>query len=88
MSKKLSKAGLIIAGFCPAIFVLLALLSILIPGCVIGGSGGPAFGCHILGISFDWLITWATPAFVFSFFTVPIGVLVTLVASFWPNGSS
>lgn len=78
----LVKAGVFIAVSCPLVFGVLTGLSLLIPGCVIGGSGGPAFGCQVLGISFNWLISWATPAFVFSFFSIPIGVLVGVVGSF------
>jgi hypothetical protein len=88
MFNKVIKAGLLIAGIFPLVFLLLAGLSSLIPGCTIGGSGGPAFGCQVLGVGFDWLITWATPAFVFSIFTVPIGLLVALVGAFLPDKSA
>jgi hypothetical protein len=68
--------GLIIAAFGPLMFAALALFAQLMPGCVLGGSGGPAYGCTLIGVSFNWLISWATPMFVISFFTVPIGVLI------------
>jgi hypothetical protein len=71
-------AGLVIAALGPLLFGALALFAQLMPGCVIGGSGGPAYGCTLIGVSFNWLITWATPMFVISFFTVPIGVLITV----------
>lgn len=69
-------AGLIVAVAGPLIFGVLALLSLLMPECVLGGSGGPAYGCKLVGISFNWLISWATPVFVLSFFTVPAGLLI------------
>ena len=87
-SRMIVRAGVFIAASFPVVFLLLAALSSLIPGCTIGGSGGPAFGCRVLGISIDWLVTFATPAFVFSFFTVPIGLLICLGGSFWPGKSS
>lgn len=83
MSKKIIKVGFFIAGTFPAIFIVLAVLSALIPGCSLGGSGGPAFGCKVLSISFNWLIGFATPAFVISFFTVPIGLLILLIGAIW-----
>jgi hypothetical protein len=88
VSTKIVRAGAFIAAIFPAVFLLLAGFSSLISGCTIGGSGRPAFGCKVLGISFNWLITFATPAFVFSFFTVPLGLLVCLVGAFWPDRSS
>ncbi len=82
MSRNSLKAGLIVAAICPAVFIVTAGLSSLMPGCSLGGSGGPAHGCAVLGISFDWLIGFATPAFVYSFFTVPIGLLICFIGSF------
>ena len=87
-SGKFVRTGVFIAAFFPLVFLLLAGISLLIPGCTIGGSGGPAFGCKVLGISLNWLITFATPAFVFSFFAVPIGLLICLIGAFLPNKSS
>lgn len=84
---KLFKAGLIVAGICPVVFFALAGLSSLLPGCVPGGSGGPAFGCYFLSMNLNWLISFVTPAFTFSFFTVPIGLLLCLVSAFLPDKS-
>jgi hypothetical protein len=88
MAKTVIKVGLVVAGIFPSIFIVLVGLSALMPGCSLGGSGGPAFGCKLLGISFDWLIGWATPAFVISFFTVPIGLLTFLIGACLPGKSS
>lgn len=76
MAGRILIAGLAVAAFGPLVFGVLVLFSQLMPGCVIGGSGGPAYGCTLGGVGFNWLITWATPMFVISFFTVPIGVLI------------
>jgi hypothetical protein len=88
MSRGSFKAGLIIAAICPAVFIITAALSLLMPGCSLGGSGGPAGGCAVLGVSFNWLIGFATPAFVFSFFTVPIGLFIVFVGAFFSDKSS
>jgi len=88
MTNKITKVGMFIAAVFPLAFVILAGLSALIPGCVPGGSGGPAYGCFVLGISLNWLINFVTLSFVISFFSVPIGLLVCLVGSFFPNKSS
>lgn len=87
MRRKLFKAGLIVAGICPVVFFVLAGLSSLLPGCTPGGSGGPAFGCYFLGMNLNWLINFVTPAFIFSFFTVPAGLLLCLGSSFLPDKS-
>ena len=79
MSRKIAIFGAATAAFFPFAFLILALFAQAIPGCVIGGSGEPAYGCAIWGLSFNWLITWATPAFASSFFTVPLGLLLLLV---------
>jgi hypothetical protein len=76
MAARIVIVGLGIAALGPLTFWALAQFSQVMPGCVIGGSGGPAYGCTLMGVSFDWLITWATPIFVISFFTVPIGLLI------------
>jgi hypothetical protein len=83
MSRKSTKTGLFVAGVFPAIFIILAVLSSLMPGCSIGGSGGPASGCFVLGISFNWLINFATLAALISIFTVPIGLLICFIGVFW-----
>lgn len=74
------RTALAITAFFPLLFVLLAAFSQLMPGCSLGGSGGPAYGCSLFGIGFNWLVGLATPAFVISFFTVPLGVIFTIVA--------
>jgi hypothetical protein len=81
MAAKIAIAGVVIALLPPLAFGALALFAHFIPGCSLGGSGGPAYGCSILGIGFNWLISWATPAFVISFFSIPIGMLVTVVGA-------
>jgi len=88
MSNKTITVGLLIAAAFPLTFAVLAGLSSLIPGCVPGGSGGPAYGCLVFGISLNWLINFVTLTFVISFFSVPIGILICLVGAFLPNKSS
>ena len=52
----------------------------LMPGCT-GGSSGPAAGCYLLGaVNLNWLVQLGTLAFVASFITVPVGVLVFILA--------
>ena len=76
MAGRIVVAGVVVAAFGPLAFGVLAFFSQLMPGCVIGGSGGPAYGCMLVGVNFNWLITWATPMFVISFFSVPIGLVI------------
>lgn len=76
MPLKVVIAGVVVAALCPMTFGALLLFAQSMPGCNIGGSGGPAGGCSLWGVSFNWLISWVTPLFVISFFTVPIGVLI------------
>jgi hypothetical protein len=66
---------LLLAGFPIAAFVGVGSMA-LMPGCT-GGSSGPASGCYLLGvINLNWLVQLGTIAFVASFFTVPISVLI------------
>ena len=76
MPLKVVIVGVVIAALGPMTFGALLLFAQSMPGCNIGGSGGPAGGCSLWGVSFDWLISWVTPFFVISFFTVPIGLLI------------
>jgi hypothetical protein len=87
-TSKIVSAGVLIAALFPVVFLLLVGFSLLIPGCTLGGSGGPAFGCKVLGFSVNWLITLATSAFVFSFVTVPIGLFICFFGSIWSGKSS
>jgi len=48
-------------------------------GCSGGGSSGPVGGCYIFGIEMNVPANLATPAFVASFFAVPLGVLIGIV---------
>jgi hypothetical protein len=73
---RITIAGLVIAAFGPLTLGLLMRFRQLMPNCVLGGSVGPTEGCTLLGVSFDWLISWATPMLFISFFTVPIGAVI------------
>jgi len=84
-SRTLVIVGLVIGGLCPLTTALLIGVSLLMPGCSLGGSGGPAYGCHVGSFSLDWLIGLVTPAFVLSFFTAPAGLLFCLVGAIWPR---
>ena len=48
-------------------------------GCSGGGSSGPVGGCRILGLAMNFPANLATPAFVISFFTVPVGFVIGIV---------
>jgi hypothetical protein len=77
--------GAIVALAGPMLFMVLGGLSAQLPGCVIGGSGGPAYGCRLAGFDIDGLIGLVTPAFVISFITVPAGLLLVLLGALWPR---
>ena len=81
--------GLVICIACP----LLAIIGIgsmhFMPGCI-GGSSGPAAGCILFGLNFNWLVQLGTVCFLGTFFAVPLGVLVILcgAAMQWLDGRS
>jgi hypothetical protein len=77
--------GAFIAVTGPLIVAALGALSTQLPGCSIGGSGGPAYGCRLAGTDIDALIGLVTPAFVISFFTVPAGLLLILIGALLPS---
>lgn len=81
----MKKSGLILAGLFPMLAVLLLGLGAIIPGCNLGGSGGPASGCDLIGVDFSGLVGLGTYAFVISFFTVPLGGLIALIGSIVRN---
>lgn len=81
-------AGLVIGAFFP-LLVLLGGITHDLMGCSGGGSSGPVGGCRFLGIEFNLIAAMATPAFVASFFTVPIGGIlffIGLVMSAFDSG--
>ena len=60
------------------LFALVGLGSSQFLGCSGGGSSGPVSGCEIFGLSLNWFVSLATLAFIASFFSVPVGVVVLL----------
>jgi hypothetical protein len=59
----------------------------LMPGCT-GGSSGHASGCYFFGLNLNWFVQLGTVAFVGSFITVPIGLVVLLLGTIasWLGG--
>jgi hypothetical protein len=56
----------------------------LMPGCNVGGSGGPASGCYLFGaVNLNWLVDLGLVAFVGSFITVPVGLVILGLSVFW-----
>jgi hypothetical protein len=70
-------AGLLLCLVCPTIAAIGLWSTSFMPGCT-GGSSGPASGCVVAGVSFNWFVQLATLAFLASFVTVPVGVLAIL----------
>ena len=79
MGRKFFIATVIIAASAPLIFAVGLALSHFMPHCAWAASA-PAGGCELLGLSFNWLITASTVAFVASFFSVPIGLLGVVIS--------
>jgi len=77
MPRRIVIAGLLIGLVCPAIAAAGLWSMHFTPGCT-GGSSGPASGCYLVGVNFNWFVQLATLAFLASFFTAPVGALVTL----------
>lgn len=78
MGRKLLIAGVVVGLLFPALFIV-GMIAHWAMGCTGGGSSGPVHGCHVLGLKFNFIAAMATPAFVASFFTVPIGILLATV---------
>ena len=78
--KALFVTGLILAVIGPAVTVC-GLTAHQLMGCSGGGSSGPASGCHIFGIEFNFFAALAMPAFVISFFSVPLGLLLCILGA-------
>jgi len=78
IGRRIFVSGLAIAAFFPAVSAF-GLAAHELMGCHGGGSSGPVGGCRMFGVEFNGFAAVATPAFVASFFTVPIGVLVCIV---------
>lgn len=81
----MKRFGFILAGLFPLLALLLLGLGALIPGCNLGGSGGPASGCNLIGADVSPLVGLGTYAFVISFLTVPLGGLIALIGSIVRN---
>lgn len=77
-SKKVVKAGIYVAAFCPASLALGFMLLFLVPGCPVG-SGGTPNGCKFLGIELGGLLQLLTMGgLVGSFLFVPLGLVICL----------
>jgi hypothetical protein len=80
MPRKVVIAGLVFTVACPLVAAVGLWLSQFMPGCT-GGSSGPAAGCYLHGVNFNWFVHLATLAFLGSFFAVPLGLVVTLIGT-------
>jgi hypothetical protein len=86
--RALFKFGLLLVGVLPIVAFVGVGSMALMPGCT-GGSSGTASGCYLFGVvNLNWLVQLGTIAFVGSFITVPIGVVVILVAEFFSGSGS
>jgi hypothetical protein len=72
--------GLVIGILFP-VLSLIGLTAHTLMGCAGGGSSGPVSGCHAFGIEFNLIAALGTPAFVASFLTVPLGILLCVVGA-------
>jgi hypothetical protein len=79
MGRKFLIAAVSIAASAPLIFAIGFAISQFMPHCTWAASA-PGGGCELFGLSFNWLITTSTVAFVASFFSVPIGLLGVVVS--------
>jgi hypothetical protein len=79
MARKFVIIGVILAAIFPVICVA-GLVAHYAMGCTGGGSSGPVAGCHILGMESNFIAALAMPAFVASFVTVPVGILLAFVS--------
>lgn len=78
--RMLLRAGVFITLALPLFAALGYGIWTLMPGCT-GGSGGPPSGCVLFGIGLNWLISLTILAFLGSFFSVPLGLLVMAIAA-------
>jgi hypothetical protein len=85
-SQSLQKLGLFLCVCLPLLAGSGLFLSALIPGCNIGGSGGPASRCNLFGsISVNWFPQLMLTALVSCMFTVPLGVVLWLIGRIGEN---
>lgn len=85
--RKLFFTGLILAFIGPVVTAV-GIAAHQHMGCSGGGSSGPVSGCHIYGFEFNFFASLAAPAFVISFFAVPLGLLLCIVATIFAAFSS
>lgn len=78
MARKLVTIGVLSAAIFPFVCIV-GLVANSAMGCTGGGSSGPVAGCHLLGMEFNFIAALAMPAFVASFVTVPVGILLAFV---------
>jgi hypothetical protein len=81
MGSKIAITGAFLATVFP-ILTVIGLCTHALMGCSGGGSSGPVAGCHIFGFEFNLIAAIGTPAFVASFFSVPLGIFLILVGGF------
>ena len=77
--RRITVAALVVAFSCPLMFGLGLALSEFMPSCQWAASA-PAGGCLLFGIDLNWLITASTIAFVGSFFSIPLGLAIAIIA--------
>lgn len=80
-------AALIVGLSCPLSFGIGLALSVFMPNCEWAASA-PAGGCFLFGINLNWLITVSTVAFVGSFFSIPLGLLIAFIGGLVCNDKS
>lgn len=80
MGPKLVICGLVVALLFPFIFIF-GMVAHSAMGCTGGGSSGPVAGCHVLGVELNFIAAMATPAFVASFFAIPLGIVLVIIGA-------
>lgn len=80
MGRKLVISGVVVALLFPFISIV-GMVAHFAMGCTGGGSSGPVAGCHVLGVEFNFIAAMATPAFVASFFAIPLGIVLVIIGA-------
>ena len=85
--RRTTVAALMVGLSCPLLFGIGLALSVFMPSCQWAASA-PAGGCFLFGINFNGLITVSTIAFVGSFFSIPLGLVIAFIGSLVGNDQS
>jgi hypothetical protein len=82
MFDRLFRIGLFLSAGVPLLGFGGLLVSGLIPGCKVGGSGGAASGCYLFGLNLNWFVDSSLVVLFGSMFTVPVGLAIVMLTLF------